>query len=284
MADPRTLIIIPAFNEADAIGPLIHRIHALLPGLDILVIDDGSTDATAARIPPGLATVICLPFNLGIGGAMQTGYRYAAAHRYDLALQLDADGQHPPEEVPKLMAAYERTHADLIVGSRFLRSQETEDRRPQTADQPISPPPSAISHPSHPPAPYPQTTARMIAIRLIALLLRLLTGQRFTDPTSGFRLASTRVIHAFAHFYPDDYPEPEVLLMLKRASFTIAEAPVHMLPRTTGQTSIPFFRGLFYLLKVSAALILDTLRHPWPAAKLQGPGSGHQGSGREPRN
>lgn len=253
----RNLVIVPAFNEAGSIAAVIDDLHRHVPGCDILVVDDGSTDDTARQArahhagpekpgdegPGQRLTVVSLPFNQGIGGAMQTGYRYAARHGYAAAVQVDGDGQHPADQVPCLIEHLRRTGAGLVIGSRFLNPQSS-IRNPQT---PYRPPPS-----------------RMAGIRFLRLLLRILVGQWITDCTSGFRAADREVIHAFARWYPDDYPEPEVIVLLHRAGFTIEEVPVRMAPRTAGRTSIPFFSGVFYVLKVSAALMLDLMRSPWP--------------------
>lgn len=234
----RCLVIVPAYNEADSVGQVVNELRRHLPDADVVVIDDGSTDGTREAVPRD-ALLLRLPFNLGIGGAMQTGYRYAALHGYDLAIQVDGDGQHPAEEAHKLITAIRRSDADMVIGSRFL------------SDDPN----------------YKPSVTRAAGIGVIRAVLRLLSGQRVTDCTSGFRICNRRVIEKFARWYPEDYPEPEVILLLRRAGFRIAETPVHMLPRTTGRTSIPFFKGVFYLLKVCTALLLDMIRRPWPDTK-----------------
>ena len=240
-AAPRHLIVVPAWNESGSIREVVNELRQHLPEADILVIDDGSTDATLDRVPP-CATVVSLPFNLGIGVAVQTGFRYAAMHGYDVAIQVDADGQHPAREVHKLLEPLARGEADMVVGSRFLDARGPEGFR--------------------------QSATRMAGIRVLSLLLRLLTGSRFTDCTSGFRAVNRPVIRAFSHWYPDDYPEPEVILLLQRAGFRVVEVPVRMKPRAAGRSSIPLLRGLFYVIKVSVALVLDTMRRPWPKGRL----------------
>jgi glycosyltransferase involved in cell wall biosynthesis len=237
----RGLVIVPALNEAWSIADVVRGLRCHAPGFDVLVIDDGSSDATARRVPPP-ATVVSVPFNLGIGGAVQTGYRYAAMHGYPVAVQVDADGQHPPHEVGRLVEALADRHADLVVGSRFL---------------------------TH--AGYRQGPGRRAAIWWLRTLIRLLCGLVVTDATSGFRAANRRVIEAFAHWYPDDYPEPEVVVLLHRAGLRVAEIGVQMQPRTTGRTSIPPLRGPFYVLKVTVALVLAMFRRPWPPARLDPP-------------
>lgn len=236
---PRCLAIIPAFNEQSSVGRVVLELKRKLPDLDVVVIDDGSTDDTFRRIPPG-AAVVSLPFNLGIGGAMQTGYRYAAMNGYDVAVQVDADGQHPAGQVRRLIHALQAGGADMIVGSRFMRP----GRR------------------------YRQSFVRKTGAWMLRATIRGLTGLTITDCTSGFRAANRKVIHAFAHWYPEDYPEPEVILLLHRAGFRVRELPVRMRRRKSGQSSINVARGLFYVVKVVSCLLLDMARQPWPKAKV----------------
>ena len=228
----------PAFNEAGSIARVVEDVTHAVPDFDVLVIDDGSTDSTASLVP-GSATVISLPFNLGIGSAMQTGYRYAAEQGYDVAIQVDGDGQHPASEIARLIDTLDNSDADLVIGSRFLDGSR-----------------------------YRQSAARAAGSRLLRWLLRLLTGRTYTDCTSGFRAANIKVIRAFSHWYPDDYPEPEVVLLLHRAGFRVVETPVRMEQRTAGASSIPLSRGFYYVLKVAVALLLDTMRHPWPKGRM----------------
>ncbi len=236
---PKCLVIVPAFNESASVGKLVRRLHRALPTFDVLVIDDGSTDATVRQLPPK-TTAVSLPFNLGIGGAMQTGYRYAALNDYDVAVQVDGDGQHRPSEVMRLVQKIVDGDADLVVGSRFIE-----------------------------PGRYRQVFSRMIGIYLLQGLIRVFTGLNMTDPTSGFRAVNRRVIRAFAHWYPEDYPEPEVILLLKRGQFRIEEVPVRMRQRRGGLSSIPLTRGLFYVVKVITCLMLDMAREPWPRGKVE---------------
>jgi glycosyltransferase involved in cell wall biosynthesis len=231
-------VIVPAFNERQSVGKLAHRLHRALPNFDVLVIDDGSTDDTLRQVPAHCA-VVSLPFNLGIGGAMQTGYRYAALHGYDVAVQVDGDGQHRPGEVRRLVDHLIQSNSDMVVGSRFLGDGK-----------------------------YKQSVSRSVGIGILSRLIRLLTGFPVTDCTSGFRVINRRVIQAFAHWYPDDYPEPEVILLLHRGGFKITELGVKMRQRRAGMTSIPLMRGLFYVLKVTTALLLDMARNPWPNGKI----------------
>jgi hypothetical protein len=238
---PRCMVIVPVFNERGSVGKVVSRLRQALPDFDVLVIDDGSTDDTLRQIPAGV-TVVSLPFNLGIGGAMQTGYRYAALHGYDVAVQVDGDGQHRPSEVRRLVDCVLHGGVDLAVGSRFLE-----------------------------PTKYRQSFVRRVGAGMLRLLIKLLTGLSITDCTSGFRAANRRVIRAFAHWYPEDYPEPEVILLLHRAGYSIGEFSVRMRQRRVGQSSIGLLGGLFYVLKVTTCLMLDTMRAPWPHEKFGTP-------------
>ncbi len=235
---PRCIVIVPVFNERDSIGKVVHRLRRALPEIDVLVINDGSIDDTARQVPPG-TPVVSLPFNLGIGGAMQTGYRYAALHGYDIAIQVDGDGQHRPSEVRRLVEHLMEGKVDLVVGSRFLELTK-----------------------------YYQTPVRKFGAWLLHAIIRALSGLKMTDCTSGFRAANASVIRAFAHWYPEDYPEPEVILLLHRAGYRIGELAVRMRHRRTGRSSIGLLRGLFYVLKVTVCLLLDMVREPWPTGKV----------------
>lgn len=253
----RKLAIIPAFNEGESVRKLVTRLRRTLPDFDLLVIDDGSTDDTVRQVPPGTA-VVTLPFNLGIGGAMQTGYRYAALHGYDVAVQVDGDGQHRPSEVRRLVEALQEANADLVVGSRFLE-RAGEGRRASR---------------------YRQTLSRQAGAWWLRGLIRMLTGMPITDCTSGFRAANRSVIRAFAHWYPEDYPEPEVILLLHRAGYRIGEVPVRMRQRRGGRSSIDVMEGLFYVLKVTVCLLLDMIRRPWPHGRIGDGSAGPDGGQR----
>jgi hypothetical protein len=238
----RCLIIIPAFNESRSVGKLARRLRRIEPDYDVLVIDDGSTDGTVRQVPHEVA-VVSLPFNLGIGGAMQTGYRYAALHGYDVAIQVDGDGQHRPSEVHKLVDEMYRTGSDMVVGSRFFK-----------------------------PTKFRQSFTRMTGIRVLSTWIHVLCGLKVTDCTSGFRAANRKVIRAFAHWYPEDYPEPEVILLLHRSGFKVTETAARMRRRMYGNTSIGLIHGIWYVIKVGVGLALDMIRQPWPREKVNPPG------------
>jgi glycosyltransferase involved in cell wall biosynthesis len=228
----RTAAIVPAYNEAGAIRRVIEEIRAVDSAIEVVVVDDASTDDTAAIAESLGATVVRLPFNVGIGGAVQTGFRYALAEGYDTAVRLDGDGQHDAAELPKLLAPLERGDADFVVGSRFV----------------------------DPGGAYRPPWARRIGIRLFARLVSVLGGERVTDTTSGF-LALDRVgIELFAAEYPHDYPEVEATLVALRSGLRLSQVQVEMRERETGASSITFLRSLYYIVKVTLALLVASLR------------------------
>ena len=239
------LAIVPVFNEGASVRKVVLRLRKALPDFDVLVVDDGSTDDTVRQVP-GDVPVVSLPFNLGIGGAMQTGYRFAALYGYEIAVQVDGDGQHRPSEVRRLVDELLEGQVDLVVGSRFMEESG-----------------------------YRQTSVRKLGAWMLRALIKLLCGQYMTDCTSGFRAANRRVIRAFAHWYPEDYPEPEVVLLLNRAGYRVAEIPVKMRHRRTGRSSISLMRGVFYMIKVTVCLLLDVVRDPWPTGKVGEPIQDH---------
>ena len=225
------LVIIPAFNEAESIPGVVSDLKANLSLADILVVDDGSLDGTA-RIASELGVkVLKLPFNLGIGGAMQAGYLYAQRRGYDLAVQFDGDGQHLAHEVKKLLQPVMDGNADISIGSRFLGQGD-----------------------------YKPSFSRKAGIKVFSTVLSCILGTRVTDTTSGFRAANRRVIEFYSHTYPDDYPEVEALVLLHKAGMKIAEVPVHMRERTSGQSSITAVRSAYYMVKVLLAVFIDLLK------------------------
>lgn len=240
MTKPRVLVIIPAYNEEKSVGKVIADLRRFCPEYDVVVINDGSRDNTAAVARAAGAQVIDLPFNLGIGGAMQTGYLYAYRNGYDIAVQMDADGQHEPGELPKIMAPLLAGEGDMIVGSRFVA-----------------------------PTGYRSPVGRRMGIWFLSFLLRLLSGQWIKDTTSGFRAVNREIIRLFAHYYPTDYPEPEVLIVLDKLGFRILEVPVEMKSRQAGSSSITPLRSLYYMVKVSLALLMNVLKN-FDAYRLKG--------------
>ena len=228
----RLVAVVPAYNEAGAIGRVVDEIREAAPNVDVVVVDDGSTDDTAGVAAARGAIVLRLPFNVGIGGAVQTGFRYALDEGYELAVRLDGDGQHDAREIPKLLAPVERGEANLVIGSRFV--EEGGSYRP----------------------PF----ARRIGIRVFARLVSLLGGQRVTDTTSGFVALDRLGIALFAAEYPHDYPEVEATLVALRSGLRLAQVQVDMRLRETGASSITFVRSLYYIVKVMLALLVSSLR------------------------
>lgn len=223
----RVLVIVPAYNEARNLPRVVARLRETVPTADVCVVDDGSTDDTATVAVALGVTVLQLPSNLGIGGAVQTGYLWAERQGYDVAIQIDGDGQHDPSFIPAMLVPLEAGRADMVVGSRFLGANDG----------------------------FQSTGLRRVGIRYLCWFLRLRCGVRVTDPTSGFRAAGKRAIALFARTYPADYPEPEAIALIKRSGFSVEEMPVTMAVREHGKSSINFGRTIYYLVKVSLALI-----------------------------
>lgn len=227
----KTLIIIPAYNEALNIKGVIEDIREHTPGADIMVIDDGSLDNTADAARGQGVSVISLPFNMGIGSAVQTGYRYAHMMGYDAAVQFDGDGQHRADQLAALIKPVTEGDVDICIGSRFKCMGQ-----------------------------YDSEVARIAGIQILSRVISLFAGQKITDPTSGFRAANRNVVRFFCKYYPDDYPEPEALVLLRRAGFRIGEVPVRMRKRTHGNSSITFVKGLYYMIKVLLAIMIDMMK------------------------
>lgn len=228
----KPLVVIPAFNEAAQIGKVLDRIRAVNPALPVLVIDDGSTDATAAIARNAGAHVVRLPFNMGYGVALQTGYKYALRYGYDCVVQLDGDGQHEPADIPALLQVIERGEADIALGSRFLG-----------------------------PTTYRPGLARRMGMRLFGALTLVLTGLRFSDVTSGFQALNSDLLRFFTtERYPVDYPDADVLIMLKRAGFKVREVPVRMYLKDRGTSMHSGLRPIYYIFKMLLSMILTPLR------------------------
>jgi glycosyltransferase involved in cell wall biosynthesis len=234
MATKRSyLAVVPAYNESDTVKRVITALRDRAPRFDVLVVDDGSTDGTDEVARQTGVHVLRLPFNLGIGGAVQAGFTYALEHNYDYMAQVDGDGQHEPAELDKLVAAMETSPGvDMVCGSRFL-----------TADY-------------H----YPAPISRRTGIHLFAALLSRIVADRVSDPTSGFRLYNRRAIELFARDYPHDYPEVEAVLMLHHHRLRMREVPVQMYARGGGASSISTGKSFYYMVKVLLALLVGLAR------------------------
>jgi glycosyltransferase involved in cell wall biosynthesis len=227
---PRCLAIVPAFNEAASIAEVVSELRDLRPELEVLVVDDGSTDATVNVAAAAGARVLRLPVNLGIGGAVQAGYLYAYERGFDLAVQVDGDGQHDAAELGQLLDPILAGRADMSIGTRF--AGRVTYRAPLT---------------------------RRIGIGLFATLVSLRVRQRMTDTTSGFRAVNRRGIRLFAVDYPHDYPEVESIVTAARGDLRVCEVPVAMRERAAGRSSITTFRSIYYVAKVLLALFVGLL-------------------------
>ncbi|MGE9313936.1 glycosyltransferase family 2 protein [Niabella sp. CJ426] len=231
----RLLIVIPSYNEETALPKLLYEIKAttFLHSFVVVpvVVNDCSKDNTEAVAKASGETVVSLVNNLGIGGAVQAGIKYAKRNGFDYVLQMDGDGQHPPSEVNKLLQAALDTNADVIIGSRFLNKEG-----------------------------FQTSLIRRFGIKYFHWLNRILTHKSVHDTTSGFRLLGARAIKLAAAYYPDDYPEPESLIFFSRAGLTIKEVPVVMRERQGGKSSIAGFSTLFYMTKVTLSSILSYVR------------------------
>jgi glycosyltransferase involved in cell wall biosynthesis len=230
------LIIIPCYNEQAALPLLLAILNNVsIPGyvLTPLVINDCSTDDTYAIAKQHNVKVIDLPINLGIGGAVQSGLLYASQYNYDLAVQMDGDGQHPPKELYKLVDLYENTNANLVIGSRFIEKDG-----------------------------FQSSFTRRLGIGYFHWLNKVFTGLHIYDSTSGFRLFDRKAIELAAAYYPDEYPEPESLVYFAKAGLSIKETPVIMASRMGGQSSIRNFASLYYCIKVTLAMFFSAIRKP----------------------
>jgi glycosyltransferase involved in cell wall biosynthesis len=231
-ATPSALVIMPARNEAESVGLTIQRIRGAMPEVDILVISDSSTDATAELAESAGAVVVRLPHRLGYGGAVQTGFKYAVTSGHDYVIQMDADGQHDPASAPALLAPVAAGKADVAIGSRFLGELG-----------------------------YRIPVGRRIGMRFFAGVASLLTGQRFSDPTSGYQAMNRK---AFTYFsrdnYPSDFPDADAIVSLVFAGFRVIEVPVRMLPRLRGVSMHSNLGAIYYVSKMTLSILMVALR------------------------
>lgn len=227
----KSLIIIPAYNEQENIRKVIAEVQKLSPDFDYIIINDCSKDDTKKICETENYRVLNLPVNLGIGGAVQTGYKYALENGYDYAVQIDGDGQHDPSYLSGMLENIRKTNADMIIGSRFIEKEG-----------------------------FQSSGIRRLGIKYFTKLIRLLTGAVITDPTSGLRLVNRSCIELFSVYYPKDYPEPESIVMLLKKKKKICEMPVIMRERTGGVSSISPFKSIYYMIKVSIAILMEKIR------------------------
>lgn len=227
----RGLLIVPAFNEALTLPGLLEEVQAAGTGLDVLVINDGSSDLTSLAVRDRGTRVLDLPCNLGVGRAVQAGLQFAERNGYDFVVRIDGDGQHPPAEIHKLIEVAKSSDADLVVGSRFGAERQI------------------IS-----------TRFRYAGVKALAIFLSVICRSRIHDPTSGFWLVKRPLIRYFANEFPSDYPEPEALALLRRQGYTFAEVPVRFRQRQAGVSSIRSWGTIYYAFKVGLALVVDRVR------------------------
>lgn len=226
----KKLVIIPAYNEEASIVNTVQDILDHAPGFDYVVINDCSKDRTLQRCRENGLSVIDLPVNLGIGGGIQTGYRYAVEHGYDVAVQFDGDGQHDASYLQAMADRLERDDLDMVIGSRFIENEG-----------------------------FQSTGLRRFGINFFKFLIKLLYGGTITDATSGMRMCSRRVMEEFSVDYPQDYPEPETVARLLRKKYKVQEIPVVMRERSAGTSSINPAKSVYYMIKVSLAILVERL-------------------------
>ncbi|MBF0557966.1 MAG: glycosyltransferase family 2 protein [Nitrospirae bacterium] len=227
----KILVVVPAYNEEGCIRGVIEDIREHFPDGDIIVINDGSQDNTSA-IAGSLGTRVAdLPYNLGIGGAMQAGFLYALQEGYDAVIQFDGDGQHHADQIGKILAPWRSQEADLVVGSRFLSDSG-----------------------------FTSSVQRKIGAKILSFVVSSLTGQRITDTTSGFRVYGRTTLEFFCSVYPEDYPEVEALILAHKKGLKIVEVASEIGPRTGGRSSITSSRAFYYMIKVLLAIFVDLMK------------------------
>lgn len=227
----KKLIIIPAYNESECIEQTIRDIEKYADGFDYIIVNDCSTDNTREICEKNGFHMMNLPINLGIGGAVQTGYRYAYENGYDLAVQIDGDGQHDASFLNKMADIMEQDGVDMLIGSRFIEKEG-----------------------------FQSSAARRIGIVYFTVLIKMLTGAKITDPTSGLRMINRDVIRSFAKDYPKDYPEPESAVAILKYGKQVREIPVVMRERQGGSSSIRFGKSVYYMIKVTLAILMECIR------------------------
>lgn len=227
----KKLIIIPAYNESENIENTVKDIQEKAPDFDYVIINDCSGDNTKQICEANGFNIVNLPVNLGIGGAVQTGYKYACKYGYDIAVQVDGDGQHDPAFLNEMAEILIKEEADMLIGSRFLEKEG-----------------------------FQSSKIRRVGISYFTWLIKLLTGKKITDPTSGLRMINRKLIEIFAESYPRDYPEPESVVHVIKLKKKVVEIPVVMRERQGGSSSIRFFSSIYYMIKVTIAILTEKIR------------------------
>lgn len=227
----RNLIIIPAYNEAGNIVKTVEDIKANSTDFDFIIVNDCSQDDTLEICRNNNYSYLNLPINLGIGGAVQAGYRYAYYHGYDTAVQFDGDGQHDAKYLDDMLECLKNSDSDMVIGSRFIKREG-----------------------------FQSSGVRRVGIRYFTFLIKLLTGITITDPTSGMRIVNRNIIKDFTFDYPKDYPEPESTVFSLSKGYKISEVPVMMREREEGKSSISMLNGIYYMIKVSLAIIITRIK------------------------
>ncbi|MCR5587876.1 MAG: glycosyltransferase family 2 protein [Lachnospiraceae bacterium] len=227
----KKLIIIPAYNESGNIVKTIGNIKEFAPDFDYVIINDCSKDNTLEILRENKFNYINLPVNLGIGGAVQTGYRYAFYHGYDLAVQFDGDGQHDAKYLHLMATKLEESDSDMVIGSRFISKEG-----------------------------FQSSALRRVGIKFFTNLIKLLTGKVITDPTSGMRMVNRKLLQEFTEEYPKDYPEPESVVKILTKKYKVTEVPVIMNEREAGESSISMMNSVYYMIKVTIAIIIARLK------------------------
>lgn len=227
----KVLVIIPAFNEEGNLERTIQDIQENAPEFDYVIINDCSTDRTLEICRHHGYSYLNLPINLGIGGAVQTGYRYALYHGYDIAVQFDGDGQHSAKYLEKMSKLLIETDSDMVIGSRFIDKEG-----------------------------FQSSSLRRFGIKYFTFLIQALTGKRITDPTSGMRMINRKLMSKFTEDYPVDYPEPESVVTALSEKFKVMETPVVMMRREEGVSSISMGKSLYYMIKVSCAILIARMK------------------------
>jgi len=239
VSDAKVLLIVPAYNEEASLGLVLEELRQHVPQFDVVVVNDGSSDATPSIARAHGVPVLDLCFNLGIGGAVQTGFKYAVDGDYDVAVQFDSDGQFPPDQIARLVGIVLDEGYDMVIGSRYIKEPG-----------------------------YDSSLPRRFGNFILSKIAGLFSRHRITDATSGFRAYSHRAIDYLARYYPPDYPEPESIVFLARQGLRICEVPVLMRRRQGGVSSIGGLRPLTYMGKVSLALTLNAIKErPFPSSE-----------------